>query len=795
MLKNYLKMTLRTLRRYKGYTFINIVGLAVGMAACILILLYIEDELSYDTYHEHAGQIYRVTQEQFDEHGTSGLHRVMLDPPIAPLLKADFPEVTHAARLTPVGPLLSYQDRHIDSGRCYWTDPDLFDIFSIPLRAGDPQTALVDPFSLVLSASKAEALFGEEDPMGQTVIVNNEEAFKVTGVFEDLPRNTHLRIDVLGSMATMERWFGALRWDSPNYVTYVRLAEGASPEQLTQKLPQFLTDHLGEEAPRSNRLHLQPLTDIHLRSHLVGELAPNGDIRYVYLFSAVALFILLIACINFMNLSTARSAQRAREVGMRKVVGARRVELIQQFIGESILLAFLSLALSVMLVEMALPFFNDFTGKTLGFRAQDFALHLGLLVGIGLLVGVAAGSYPAFYLSAFHPVAVLKGRFLPKHSGSRFRATLVVTQFVIAVVLLISTFAVYRQLAFISDQKLGFDKEQVLILPTVWDLKENFDPFREQLLAHPDVHSVAQSNPIPSRQLMFSIEATVQRVAATQLSTTTLYPVFTDAHFFPTYGIEFAAGRNFSDEFASDADTGFILNETAAEALGWSAPSDAIEAPLKVGGWQGSVIGVVKDFHLESLHQKIAPMVFYMDPRNFRAVSMKIRAGTDLPALIDFLEGKWQQHEPNTPLFYSFLDERFGAVYEAEQKLGRIFGTFAALAIFITCLGLFGMAAFTVERRTKEIGIRKALGATVSGIVLLFSKGFLRLVLIAVAVATPIAYFVMERWLGTFAYHAGLSWWLFGLAGLLALLVALLTVSYQATRAAFVNPVKSLRYE
>ncbi len=795
MVKNYLKTALRTLRRYKGYTFINIVGLAVGMAACILILLYVRDELSYDTYHEQAHQLYRVTQQQFNENGTPGVHRVMIDPPVGPLLKADFPDVTHAARLTPVGPLLSVEDRHIDPGRCYWADPDLFDIFSIPLRAGDPQTALVEPFSLVLSASKAAALFGDDDPMGQTVIVNNEESFKVTGVFEDLPANTHLPIDVLGSMATLERWFGALNWDSPNYVTYLRLADGASAEALAQKLPHFLENYQGAEIARLNSLRLQPLTDIHLRSHLVGELAPNGDIRYVYLFSAVALFILLIACINFMNLSTARSAQRAKEVGLRKVVGAQRAELIQQFLGESILLAFLSLALAVMLVEFALPFFNDFTGKTLGFRTQDFALHLAMLAGIGLIVGVVAGSYPAFFLSAFRPVAVLKGRRLRGRRGSNFRAGLVVAQFVIAVVLLISTFAVYRQLAFISNQKLGFDQEQVLILPTVWDLKENFDPFREQLLAHPDVLSVAQSNPVPSRQLMMAFESTAQHVATAQQTDATLYPVFADAHFFPTYGIDFAAGRNFSDEFASDADTGFILNETAVATLGWASPEEAVDAPLRVGGWQGYVIGVAKDFHLESLHQKIAPMVFYMDPRNYRAVSMKIRASADLPALVDFLEGKWQQHEPNTPLSYAFLDEQFGAVYEAERKLGRIFGTFAALAIFITCLGLFGMAAFTVERRTKEIGIRKALGATTGGIVLLFSKRFLWLVLIAVALAAPIAYFVMARWLGTFAYHAGLSWWLFGLAGLVALFIALFTVSYQATRAALVNPVQSLRYE
>ncbi|MFQ5570883.1 MAG: ABC transporter permease, partial [Rhodothermales bacterium] len=431
MLENYLKIGLRTLRRYKGYTFINVVGLAVGMAVCVLILLYVQDELSYDRYHDHADRLYRVTHEKLDQNGNSSVHGVLTDPAVAPLLKAEFPEVIRAARLTPVGPLLSYEDRHIESGHCYWADPDLFDIFSMPLVAGRPETALVEPFSLVLSTSKARTLFGDEDPLGKTVVVNNNEAFTVTGVFEDLPNNTHLPIDVLGSMLTLERWFGKTldHWNSPNYATYLRLAEGASPRQLAQKLPRLLEDYQGPEASRLNRLHLQPLTDIHLRSHLVMELAPNGDIRYVYLFSAVALFILLIACINFMNLATARSARRAKEVGMRKAVGARRTELIRQFLGESVLLAFLGLVLAVVLVELTLPFFNNFTGKDLGFRTEEFLLYLTIFASIGLLVGVLSGSYPAFYLSAFRPAAVLKGELRQGSRRSLVRSTLVVAQF------------------------------------------------------------------------------------------------------------------------------------------------------------------------------------------------------------------------------------------------------------------------------------------------------------------------------------------------------------------------------
>lgn len=795
MFANYLKIALRTLRKYKGYTFINVTGLAVGMAACLVILFYVQDELSYDTYHEHAEQVYRVTQEQFDNEGTSSLHEIMLDPPIAPLLKADFPEVTHAARLTPVGPLLSYEDKHIDSGHCYWADPEVFDIFSIPFLQGNPQSALVEPFTLALSTSKATALFGDEDPLGKTVIVNGDEAFTVTGLFEDLPSNTHLPIDVLGSMATLERWFGELRWDSPNYVTYVRLAEDVNAKQLAQKFPAFFESHRGAEAARLNKLYLQPLTDIHLHSHLVGEIVPNGDIRYVYLLSAVALFILFIACINFMNLSTARSVRRAKEVGLRKVVGARRGELIQQFLGESTVLTFLSLVLSVVLVGVALPFFNDFTGKALSFQVEDLVFYLALFLGVGLTVGIAAGSYPAFYLSAFRPMAVLKSGDGQEKGRSAFRASLVVVQFVIAIVLLMGTVVVYQQLAFINQQKLGFDKEHTLILPTVWDIKEDFDPFREQLLRHPDVINVAQSNPVPSRRLPFSYESSTAQENTNQLTTASLYAVFADDSFFPTYQIAFAAGRNFSDELASDTDTGFILNETAAEKLGWVSASEAIDKPLTVGGWRGSVIGVVEDFHFESLHQEIAPMVFYMDPRNYRQVSIKIPAEADLPGLIDFLEERWQQYEPNSPLYYSFLDQHFDKVYEAEQKLGQMFGMFAFLAILITCLGLFGMTAFTVERRTKEIGIRKALGASVSGVVALLSRDALKLVGLAFLIAMPVAVFAMQRWLENFAYHATLSWWMLALVGVAALLLALGTVSFQSIRAARVNPVKSLRHE
>ncbi len=801
MLKNYIKIAFRSILKNKGISAINVFGMAVGMAACLLILFYVLDELSYDDYHKNADSIYRVTLEQLASDGSSSVHGAMLDPPIGPLLKQEYPEIVHAARLTPVGPLLSYEDRHIDSGNCYWADPDLLNIFSIPVLAGDPQTALNDPFSLVLSSSKARLLFGESinpaEAVGKTVIVNNEEPFTVTAVFEDLPHNTHLPIDVLGSLTTMESWFGKelMFWDSPNYATYVLLGKDASAERLGEKLPALLAKHRNEEIAEKNLLHLQRVTDIHLHSNLVRELAPTSDIRYIYLLSSIALFILLIACINYMSLATARSGKRAKEVGLRKTAGARRGELIQQFLGESILLACLGLAISIVLVLIALPFFNAITGKALGFSTGNIAYLLPLLLSAVFIVGLGAGSYPAFYLSAIRPATVLKGQFIKGGRRSKVRSVLVVTQFVIAIVLLVSTIVVYQQLNFVRKQNLGFNQEHVLILPTIWDLKEDFGSMREQLLRHPDVLQVAQSNPVPSGRLSWSSDVSVSQEGLSQLSTASLFPVFVDDHFFPTYEIDLVHGRNFSNEFASDSTTGFILNQTAVAHLGFTLPAEAIDQPLSLGGLRGSIVGIVEDFHFESLHQQIAPMIFYMDPRNNRQVSIRIRQGANLASIISFLEDKWQLHEPNIPLSYSFLDERFGSTYAAEQRLGKIFSFFAALALIITCMGLLGMAAFSVEQRTKEIGVRKVLGASTGELVVLLSKEFGALVVLAFTIATPMGYLAMRRWLENFAYHTDLSWWIFLVAGLTALLVAMLTLCYQTFRAALADPVKSLRTE
>jgi len=795
MLTNYLRIAYRSLLKHRAYTFINVAGLAVGMAACLLILLYVQDELGYDAHHENSDRIYRVSREWLNADGTSSLHAALVDPAIGPLLKQDLPEVSEAVRLSPVFPLLGFEAKHVVAERFFWTDPAVFDVFTIPLLQGDPRTALVEPFTLLLSETTARTLFGDEDALGKTIILNNDDAFTVTGVFQDTPHNTHLHFDALGSITTLARWFGPeglTVWDSPNYATYVLLAEDASSDALRQKMPAFLEAHLDEQARRQTALHLQPVTDIHLHSHLVGDLEPGGDITYVYLFSAIAFFILLIACFNFMNLATARSAGRAREVGMRKAVGASRRQLIQQFLGESLLMAFLALVLALVLVELTLPAFSGFVGKTLVFTAGDPGRHLALLTGIGLLTGLLAGCYPAFFLSAFRPVAVLKGRLQTGPGRATFRSVLVIAQFTIAMVLLVCTLVVSDQLAYVRQKRLGLDAENVVVLSALREIAGDFEPFRNQLLQRPDILDVTQSNPVPSGRLVINAEAEAspgdQRVSGN------VFIVFADAYFFPAYRIEFAAGRNFSPESATDAEEGFILNETAARQFGWADPARAIGQPFTLGRRRGQILGVAKDFHLESMRQDIVPMVFFPEPDNFRAVSVRFRSD-DMPGLMAFLEDRWQTYEPNRPLGYAFLDERFGQLYETERTLGTVFRAFALLSLLITGLGLFGMVAFIAEQRTKEIGIRKVLGASVSGIVLMLTRQFSGLVALAGLVGTPIAYVTMHRWLDGFAYHVEISWPIFLKAGLAALLVALFTVSYQALKAALADPVQSLRYE
>ncbi len=804
MFKNYLKIALRNLLKYKGYSLINILGLAVGMASCILILLYVHDELSYDQHHEKAEQIYRVTREWFNSDGSSSLHLGHVAPPIGPLLKNDFSDIRQMVRITDGNnPLIRHQDKVFQEDRFYFADPNIFEIFTLPLFKGDPQNALADPNSVVLTSAMAQKYFGDEEPLGQVLNLDGRADLKVTGVMQEVPANSHFHFDFLGSMKLLEQVFGDdefKNWGSNNYATYLLFPQNYAVENFKKAIPDFIGRHHpdGKEAIPKTTLHLQRLTDIHLHSQLDSEIEANGNIVYVYIFSAIAFFLLLIACINFMNLATARSANRAKEVGLRKVVGAERQQLIKQFLGETVFMALIALLLAVVLVEAALPKFNAFAGKELALRSQGIFFILASLLGVTLFVGIVAGSYPAFFLSHFQPLAVLKGQKIGS-TRSRFRSVLVVFQFAISIILIVGMGIVYNQLEYCRNKNLGLNKEQIVVLPADQNIVRRYPDIRNQLLQHPQIAGVAASKRVPSGRLLDSSGGSVIDGEKSEPLDFRIANVRVDHSFIETYGIQMAAGRNFSTEFPTDSTEAFILNETAVKKIGWPSPEAAVGKPFQYGNRRGRVIGVVKDFHYESLHQPITPIILLIAPQSFNSISVKIRAAqtADIAATLDFLKQKWQEYRPNFPFQYSFIDERYEQLYQSEHRLGQIFGTFSLLAVFIACLGLFGLASYTAEQRTKEIGVRKVLGASLGNIVLLLSKDFARLVAVATLFSWPIAYFAMSRWLQEFAYRININHQLatFLLAALLAFAIALLTVSFQAIKAAMTNPVEALRYE
>jgi putative ABC transport system permease protein len=799
MFRNYLKIALRNLLRHKVFSAINILGLAVGMAGSILILLFVRAELGYDRFHANADRIWRVTREWVNEDGATSLHLGFVAPPIAPLLANDFPDIQRAVRIqTPGSLLVSREDRHYMEERVIFADRDFFEIFTFPLIKGDPATALKDPYSVILTERTAKKYFGDEDPMGRTVKVDRRIDCTVTGVAAESPRASHFHFDVIGSLKTLEELYGRREfenWGSNNYATYLLLPAGYPIEQLAGRLPAFLDRHQGQGSSAKSRLHLQRLTDIHLRSHLDSEIEVNSDIATVVVFSAVAAFILLIACVNFMNLSTARASIRAREVGLRKVVGADRKRLVRQFLGESLLMSLLALAAAMAVVLAVRPAFGAFVARDL---SLDVLRNPGLLAGLAgmvLFVTLAAGAYPAFFLSSLRPIAVLKGSRGSSSHGAAFRAALVVFQFAISIVLIVCVGVVGRQLRYTQAKRLGFEKEQVVVLAMDDSMRGRYDAMRQDLLSNPGVVDAAGSRRVPSGRLLDSSGAQVVSGGASRPVDFRIAFVCVDYAFIDTYRMEMAAGRNFSRDHPSDAAEAFILNETAARRLGWT-PEQAVGQALSYGygNRKGSVVGIVRDFHFESLHQEISPLVLFIRPQDFRLMSVRLRPGS-VPATLDFLRRRWAEWRPDHPFQYYFIDERFGELYGAERRLGQVFRSFSFLAVFIACLGLYGLASYSTEMRTKEIGIRKVMGATVPSLAAMISRDFAKWVLAANIVAWPAAYFAMSAWLRGFAYRIGLGAGPFLTAGLAAFLVALLTVSSLAVRAALGDPVEALRSE
>ena len=804
MFKNYLTVAVRNLLRNKVYSIINIAGLSVGMACTILILLWVQYELSFDRFHKNADRIYRLT-ENWNLGATRGKWAVT-NWPAGPTFQREYPEVIRAVRFRPLynKVLCSYKTEKFLIDGILFADDTVFDIFSFPLISGDPGTALSTAFSIVITEEIAKKLFGAEDPIGKIIKVGDDGGVTVTGVMQNVPPNSHLSFKALVSLETVfklnpehaKKQMNSWAYGNINY-TYLLLRENCNVNDLEKKF----SAHIAKQAQEQLRVlggsieyFLQPLTRIHLHSKLELDIAQRGDIAYVVSFTVIAVFILLIACINFMNLATARSANRAKEVGMRKVLGAQRGELIRQFIGESLLFSAISFILAVMLVELSLPLFRSLSGSNMSFQSITMPGLISGLFGIILIVGFAAGSYPALYLSAFQPVRVLKGTIATGTASSRFRGILVLVQFAVSVTLIIGTGIVLNQLRYMQNKPLGFENEHIVYFgPIGSDFKKSFETFKEAIQGYPEIAGVAFSSHIPGDRPILEL---FLPEGFPPDQTRLMHQMSIDHEFIPAMGMEMAAGRNFLPTASADPARAALINETAARRLGWTDPvGKTIVSYRSPGPVTKTIIGVVRDFHIESLHKEIGPFFIENNPSDFhRYLLIKIMSG-NLPATMEFMRIKWAEILPHIPFDFSFLDESFGRQYQADKKLQAIFSNFGILAIFISCLGLFGLASFTTEKRTKEIGIRKALGASVSGIILMLSKEFTKWVLAANAIAWPLAYFTMKQWLQNFAYRTEIAVSTFILAGVLALVIALLTVGYRAIKAARANPVAALRYE
>jgi putative ABC transport system permease protein len=807
MLKNYFKLAWRNFIKYPIISSINLFGLTAGLTCCLIILTYILFELSYDKKAENADRIFRVTRSFNSADGVQSLNLATVSPPFGHYFPADFPEIEKMTRLLPTGTIVfRYGDKIINENDVYFADSNFTNMFGVKVLKGNPVTALAEPFAIMMTPEVAKKYFGDEDPVNKMIRVNNGFEAKIAGIFEPLPSNTHLHPGVLISFPTLKdsTVYGEenlrTNWGNNSFFTYLQLPKGYDPAKMESRFPAFLDKHMAQQygggtPSKLTKLSLQKMTDIHLHSHTDYEAEVNGDITRVYIFSAIALFILLIACINYMNLSTARSALRAREIGIRKVVGAKKSILVNQFLSESVLIAFFAIILSIAGLYLGMPWLNKVLGQEI---SLSILMKWQVIVPVILapfVVGIISGLYPALFLSSFQPIKTLKGLFKADGGNITFRKALVVSQFAISIILIITTIVVFQQLHFLQRTKLGYDKEQVITLQYNSSLGPQFETFRNELMQNPAVKNLGRSSRIPTGRLLDSQGASAIAGDSLQPISTILKNVSIDYDFLPAYNIKMAAGRNFSREFASDT-TAFILNHAAVSAMGWGNDDKAVGKDFAYGGVRGKIVGVTQDFHFESLHQQIVPMIFVLPPPSnnfYNYISIKLSG--NIQEGLSFVEKKWKQYQPDVPYDYVFLDENYNNLYQSEQRQGKIFTVFAGIAILIACLGLFGLSAFSITQRFKEIGVRKVLGADTSTIVTLLSKDFLKLVAIAALIAFPLAGYMMYNWLQNFAYRTSLDWWIFPLAGFIAALIALVTISFQAIKAALMNPVKSLRTE
>ncbi|WP_439881832.1 ABC transporter permease [Pontibacter sp. MBLB2868] len=798
MFNNYFKITLRNLYRNKVYSAINIVGLAIGVASCILIFLYVQDELSYENHFSKADRIVRLVGEINSE---SGHEKFALSPAaLAPALLKDFPDTEHITQLARAGKqTVWYQEKSFNEDDLLFADSAFFQVFDYEMLAGNPATALDAPNKVVLSEEMAKRYFSTpSEAVGQVLTFSNEP-YQVTGVFRN-PGHSHIKANAFISRSTLDARLDndsrTNQWFALNRFTYVLLHSPQEFSQFQDKMDAFAEKHVNPWIKENKltgemRFVVQPLKTIHFDTNYAADLSPAGNISYVYIFAAVAVFLLLIACINYMNLATARSAKRAKEVGLRKVVGAYRSQIILQFLGESLLMTMVAVILALALVQILIPTFNSLTDKvfTSGFFWQwEF---LAIMLAIVVFVGVVAGSYPAFFLSHFKPAEVLKSDKSPKGGSATLRKALVVLQFSISLIMIIGTIVVMTQMHFLKNKDLGFNKDQIIVIDIPRGdsaLVKGYPRFRQELLSNPNVAMVSNTNDIPAdrmSKLLTFIEKDGQMVERT------MNVMFTDYDFIDVMGIKLSSGRNYSLDHKTDEKGGIILNEAAVRQMGWSDP---IGKRVQLFDIDAKVIGVTKDFHVTSLHSEVEPLALVLTPESDGFVMARIK-GQDLAATIGFIENRWQAFDPRHPMDYFFMDEHFDKQYRAEEKMLTIFGYFAGLTILIACLGLFGLASFTAEQRTKEIGIRKVLGSSTGAIVMLLTKDFALLVIVAILLASPVAWYGMHYWLQDFAYRIDLSWWIFVVAGLTAMAIALFTVSFQAIKAAMLDPARAIRTE
>ncbi|NHE56305.1 ABC transporter permease [Cyclobacterium plantarum] len=803
MLKNYIKIAWRNLLKNKGYTFINIFGLGLGMACCFLIFTYVQDELSVDTYHENSDRIYRITHGKLsspDQPENAGANPfwVWHNAAIGPAIKSYFPEIEKVVQFSGSSDILltdgenSYQEEGV-----FFMDSTAFDIFSWEVIQGDPKTALVAPFSMVMTESTAKKYFGNENPIGKTLKGSdspgrsNAGDYTVTAVIADVPANSHFSFNMLLSLSTFRQYWPEVfdRWGYVDFYTYFLANDNFDLASFEQKIPDFLASR--QDDPLYT-IKVEKMADFYLRSDADRQPGETGSLSNIYVFSVIGIFILVIAMINFMNLSTARSMERAKEVGIRKSIGAERMHLIFQFLGESIIIVFFAMLASLVFISVATPLMNGLTGKEIVIFNYLNWQNAPVLLVILLAIGVLAGSYPAFVLSGFRPVQILKGISVTNSSGVNLRKGLVVFQFSLSILLIAGTIIVYSQMNHLLNKDLGFDKEQMLVLDYNYDdaVNAKSSALIAELEAHPDIISAAFSRSVPGSYFP-NAGTTIQHADGemTQIGQA-IFQVGID--FINHFDMELVAGRSYSRDFPSDSTSALVVNEAAARQYGYANPADIVGKKFEQWGRSGEVIGVVKDFNFISLHRNIEPLTLPFEARASRYLSIKLKP-ENLGQTVAEVERIWGRLAPHRPFIYSFLEEDFDKQYHADIRFRKIFSAFSVLAILIACMGLFGLATYTAEIRTKEIGIRKVLGAEVSSIVTLLSRDFIKLVLVAIVIATPVTWYVMNEWLEGFAYSVEIAWWIYPLAGMVAIIVAMATVSTQAVRAAMLNPVKSLK--